>query len=515
MAVNFIFSCLNIFALVLLPVFAGLTIVSPFFPNSVVKIRRFAKGFCIFNLIYTMFFMLFINTEAAAFGFTKALPFDIIPQLNISISFGLDSFSGLMCLLTSFIMLLALMTSKTMINSKYKFYYSMMLILQGVTTGIFAANDLFTFSIFWLLEIPVVYFLVSMWGGNTAKESALRYALFAFSGSILMLLSAALICAYGKDSGMILNFGELIKNAVNFPIVLQLTVCTGFLAAFIVKIPVFPFHIWLKDTLNKAPAPVSMVLAAITIKTGVYGLIRINLQMFYEIFQLMAPILIILGAIGTVYVSYCALSRNDIKEIISYSTIAHMGIIVIGICSYTEFGLNGAIFYMIAHGLISAGLFMGQGIIHQKFKTGKLELLGGISAYIPEITILMLILCGSYIAVPFTMGFSGQILSLAGGFSSPLIEKGFFAANLIQIFVIFASLCIILSAAYTLRLLHKTFFSLAEYDFGKIQLSNHQTAILALLAFAAIIFGIYPNGIMDNISFFSSFNINIILENIF
>ncbi len=515
MAVNFIFNCLNIFALVLLPVFAGLMIISPFFPNSVVKIRRFAKGFCLFNLIYTMFFMFFINSETTAFGFTKSLPFDIIPQLNISISFGLDSFSGLMCLLTSFIMLLALMASKTMINSKYKFYYSMMLILQGITTGIFAANDLFTFSIFWMLEIPVIYFLVSMHGGNAAKKSALCYAAFMFSGSILMLLSAALICAYGKDAGIMLNFEELIKNSVNFPIVLQLTACIGFLAAFIVKIPVFPFHIWLKDVLDKAPAPVSMVLSAILLKTGAYGLIRINLQMFYEIFQLIAPVLIILGAIGALYGSYCAINQNDIKKIISYSAIAHMGIILIGICSYTEFGLSGAIFYMIAHGLVSAGLFMGTGIIQQKFKTGKLELLGGISNYIPEITVLMLILCASYIAIPFTMGFSGEILSLAGGFSSPLIEKEFFAANLIQTFVIFAAFAIILSAAYTLRLLHKTFFSLAEYDYGKIKLSNHQTAILALLAFAVIIFGIYPNGIMDNISFFSSFNMNTILENIF
>lgn len=515
MAVNFIFSCLNIFTLVLLPVFAGLIITSPFFPNSVVKIRRFAKGFCLFNLIYTMFFMLFINSETTAFGFTKSLPFDIIPQLNISMSFGLDSLSALMCLLTSLIMFLALMASKTMIKSKYKPYYSIMLILQGIITGIFTANDLFTFSAFWMLEIPFVYFLVSMHGGNTAKQSALRYVLFTFSGSVLMFISAALICAYGKDAGIMLNFEELTKNAVNFPIVLQLTACTGFLAAFIVKMPVFPFHVWLKDALNKAPAPVSMVLAAILLKTGAYGLIRINLQMFYEIFQLIAPTLIILGAIGAVYASYCAINQNDIKKIISYSIIAHMGIILIGICSYTEFGLNGAIFYMIAHGLVSAGLFAGQGIIHQKFKTGKLELLGGISHYIPEITVLMLILCASYIAIPFTMGFNGEILALAGGFSSPLIEKGFFAANLIQTSVIFAALSIILSAAYTLRLMHKTFFSLAEYDFGKIQLSNHQTAILALLAFAVIIFGIYPNGIMDNISFFSSFNINTILENIF
>ncbi len=515
MAVDFIFSCLNIFVLVLLPVFAGLMIISPFFPNNAVKIRRFAKGFCIFNLVYTIFFTLFLNPETSTFGFIKKLPFDMLPGLNAALSFGLDSFSALMCLLTSFIMLLALMASKTMINSKYKLYYSLMLILQGAITGIFAANDLFTFFIFWELELIPMYFLISMWGGSEAKKSAMRFVLFTFAGSILMFISIALLYAYGADTGVMLDFESLIKNSVNFPIVLQLISCIGFLAAFAVKLPVFPLHSWLKDAHTKAPTPVSMVLAGILLKTGAYGLIRINLQMFYEIFQLMAPALIFLGAIGVVFASYCAISQNDIKKIIAYSSIAHMGIVLIGICSYTEFGLNGAIFYMIAHGLISAGLFMGQGIIHQKFKTRKLELLGGISNFVPQITVLMLILSASYIAIPFTMGFSGEILSLMGGFSSPLIEKGFFMTNFIQVSVITAALGIILCAVYVLRMLHRTFFGLVEYNFGEIKLSNHQTAILAILAFAVIIFGIYPMGIIDNIAAFSNINITTIIANIF
>jgi len=515
MAVDFILGCLNIFALVLLPVFAGLMIISPFFPNSVVKIRRFAKGFCTFNLIYTIFFLFFLNPDTSTFGFVKHFPFMILPNIKAGLSFGLDGLSALMCLLTSFIMLLALIASKTMIKSKQKIYYSLMLILQGAITGIFAANDLFTFLMFWIIAITPAYFLISMWGGAEAKKSAMRFAVFAFAGSILMLVSTALIYAYSADTGVSTDFESLIKNAVNFPIVLQLTACIGFLAAFAVQIPIFPFHAWLKDAHTEAPAPVSMVLAGVLLKIAAYGLIRINLQMFYEIFQLAAPVLIFLGALGVVFTSYCAIAQNDIKKIIAYSSIANMGIILIGICSYTEFGLNGAIFYMIAHGLVSAGLFMGQGVIYQKFKTRKLELLGGISKYIPAITVLMLILSASYIAIPFTMGFSGQILALVGGFSSPLIEKGFFMTNLIQPSIILAALGIILSSAYVLRLLHKTFFGFTEYDFGEIKLSNHQTAILAILAFAVIIFGIYPMGIIDNVAFFSNFNISTIITNIF
>ncbi len=515
MVVDLIFNCLNIFALVLLPVFAGLMVISPFFPNSVVKIRRFSKGFCLFNLIYTIFFILFLNPGSSAFGFTKSLPFNLIEGFDMTISFGLDNFSAIMCLFASFIMFLALMASKTMINSKYKLYYSLMLILQGAITGIFAANNLFTFLIFWQAALIPSYFLISIKSSNAAKQSAVKFILFAFTGSILIMLSTALIYAYGMDTKTALDFDSLIKNTVNFPIVLQLVACIGFLAGFITILPVFPFHSWLKDALTEAPTPVSMIISGVLLKTAAYGLIRINLQMFYEVFQLIAPALIFLGAIGAVFASYCAISQNDIKKIVAYSSLAHMGIILIGICSYTEFGLNGAILYMIAHGIISAGLFMGTGIIHQKFKTRKLELLGGISNYIPQVTALMLILCVACIPVPFTIGFNGEILSLAGGFSSPLIEKNFFMTDFIQPSIIISALCIMLSGAYILRLLHKTFFGLVEYDFGEIKLSNHQIAILTLLVFAVIIFGIYSDGILYNISSFSGAGINAILENIF
>ncbi len=539
MAVNFLLTLitnlLSPFILVLLPVFAGLLILTPFFPNNAVKIRRYAKGFYIFHLVYSACFMLFLNPKGTSFGFLEKLPFDIIPAQNsvhnalssgATISFGLDNLSALMCVFTSFIMLLALIVSKSMITSKQRLFYSMMLLLGGFLTGIFAANDLFTFFIFWELEIIPVYFLISMWGGANAKKSALKFVLYTFTGSVLMLISTALIYAFAFDSNMLTDFNSLINRTVEIPLLVQLLAVTGFLAAFAVKMPVFPLHTWLADAQKDAPTPGSMVLAGIMLKTAVYGMIRINIQMFYEIFQIMAPALIFLGVIGILWGSYLAVSQNDIKRMVAYSSIAHMGIILIGIASFTEYGLNGAIFHSIAHGLISAGLFAGVGIIYLKFKTRKLELLGGISKYAPKLCALMLVMCLGAMAVPFTAGFLGELMCFTGGFNSLLLDKTFFLSNLIQPAVIFGALGIIFSAVYILRLLHRTFFGLSEYKYGNreeieekayenIQLSNHQSIVLTIIVIGIIIFGLYPMGILDKISAFSALNMETILTNIF
>lgn len=188
MADNFISYLFSISVLVLLPIFAGLIVISPFYPNNAVKIRRFAKGFCVFNLIYSLFFMLFAGSEIGHpdgnFSFIYTLPIEILP--NITLSFAMDNFSALMCVLTCFIMLIALVASKSMIISKQKLFYSLMLLLQGAILGIFTANNLFTFVLFWELELIPVYFLISMWGGASAKKSAQKFILFTFAGSVFM-----------------------------------------------------------------------------------------------------------------------------------------------------------------------------------------------------------------------------------------------------------------------------------------------------------------------------------------
>lgn len=509
MAVNFISNLFSIFAFVLLPVFAGLVVISPFFPNNAVKIRRFAKGFCIFNLIYSLLFILFTGSEIShpegVFGFINTFPFEIIP--GVELSFAMDNFSALMCVLTCFIMLLALICAKSMITSKQKLFYSLMLLLQGTILGIFTANNPLTFFLFWELELIPVFFLISMWGGTNAKKSAQKFVLFTFAGSVFMLIATALIYAYGADAGVPLDFGTLFGKAGEFPLLLQFIASLGFLIAFAVKLPVFGFHTWLADAHTEAPTPVSMVLAGILLKTGAYGLIRINLQMFQEVFQLIAPLLIFLGALSVLWASYAAIAQSDIKRMIAFSSIAHMGVILIGITSFSDFGLKGAVFHTAAHALISAGLFAGAGIIYLKFKTRKLELLGAISKYTPILTVLMLFLGLGAIGMPLTMGFPGEIMSLAGGFLSPLVDTEYFMSGLIQPAVLLASGGIILSAVYILRLFHKTFFGVSgeisqnNFEHKKVQLSNHQIAVLSILVLGIMIFGLYPMGIIDMIAF--------------
>lgn len=528
---NILSSLLSPFILVLLPVFAGLLIFAPFFPASTIKIRRYAKGFCIFHLIYSLLFLLFLNPKGASFGFLEKLPFDIIPAVNsalpgVTITFGLDNLSALMCIFTSFIMLFALIASKSMVTTKQRLFYSMMLLLEGFLTGIFAANDLFTFFIFYNLEIIPAYFLISMWGGAKARKSAMKYVLFAFAGGILMFISTALIYAFSFDANMATDFNSLINRTVEIPLLVQLFAVIGFTVAFAVKLPIFPFHVWVSDAHTEAPTPASMVLAGVSLKTAAYGLIRTDIQMFYEMFQIIAPVLIVLGAIGILWASYLAMSQNDIKKIIAYSSTAQMGIVAIGLASLTEYGLNGAIFHSIAHGLIIAGLFAGAEIIYLKFKTRKLELLGGASKYAPGLCALMFIFCMAYMAVPLTIGFPGMIMCFAGGFNSPLLDKTFFMTNLIQPAIIVGAIGLIICAAYVLRLLHRTFFGLCEYEYGNsvlknedtegnIKLAQHQNIVLTVLAAGVIIFGLYPMGILDKIGTFSGLVINTILTSIF
>lgn len=512
MADNFLNSLLSIPVLILIPIFAGLMVLSPFFPVNTVKIRRFSKGFGIFAFIYSLFFML---ASTAEYGSIEAFPLLVIPNFNISLSFGLDNLSSVMLVLASFIILMALIAAKSMINSKAKLFYGLMLLLEGIIFGIFTAGDLFTFFVFWETELIPLYLLISMWGGNKAKKSAMKFVIFTFAGSIFMLISIALIYAYTGDIGISSDLKTLAGEANGFPVVMQLVSSIGFLLAFGVKLPVFGLHTWLADAHSDAPAPVSMVLAGIILKTGAYGLIRINLQMFYDIFQLFAPALIVLGALNVIWASFLAISQNNIKRIIAFSSIANMGIILIGIASLTEFGLIGSIFHMIAHGIIAAGLFAGCGVILMKFKTLKLGLLGGIAKFVPEITVLMMILGISAVGIPFTMGFPGEILSFAGGFSSPVIEKEFFLSNFVQTAVIISALGLVLSGAYILKLLHKTFFGPEEYNFGEIRLSSHQIAVLAVFAAAALVFGLYPMGIIDKISSFAALNIENITGAIF
>jgi len=516
MAVNLF---LSVFALILIPFFAGLMLLAPFFPKNTVKIRRTAKGFAVFELIYSLLFLLFLNPEG--FSYQTKLPFDIIPNLHVTISFGLDSLSALLIVLVSFLTLMALMASKTMVQRKQRLFYSLIMILQGTSVGIFAAADPFTFTLFWMLEIIPVYFLISLSDSENAKKAAMKFALFAFSGTILMFISAALLYAYGTDTGMVVDYAGLLNKNSDFPLVMELIVSIGFLSAFVTRLPIFPFHSPIPDTCTHSNVPTAMLMSGLILQGAAYGLIRFNLQMFYEIFQIFAPTLIVLGSIGIIWSSAAAIAQNSIKTIVSYSLVASSGIILIGICSFTEFGLTGAIFGMVAQPLIYAGLFMAAGVIYSNFKTEKLGLLGGIAEFAPTLAITAVIIALGALSIPATIGFPAAFMSLAGGFSCPLVdEKLFFGINLVRPAVIISAAGIIFCAAYILRLLHKTFFSICTDETllkenTNIKLPNHQVAVLSIIALAVLIFGIYPAGLTNMVNSFANTVIESIIAGIF
>lgn len=478
--------------LVFSPLLAGLFIVLPVFPNHVVKIRRFAKGFAALHLVYSTLFLANFNS-LIHYNFTQTLPYELIPGLGITISFTMDELSCIMCILTSLLTFLALVAAKTMIHSRVKLFYALVLFLQTAILGVFCAKDLFLFFLFWELELIPMYFLISLWGGQRAKRSAMKFLLYTFGASLFMFVAIALLYAYYyKYLGIMLDIPTLILSASSLPELIQFICFVGFLIAFAVKLPIFPLHNWLPDAHGDAPTPVSMILAGVLLKMGAYGLIKFNVQAFGAIMETFAPILALLSVLGIIWASCCALVQSDIKRMVALSSIAHMGIVLLGICSMTSVGLSGAIFHMIAHGLISAGLFFGVGVVYLRFKTYKLEFLGGIAEFMPNLSYLMLILCLAAIGVPLTAGFVGEFLSILGAYATQLDYASF-----IQTCAIVACLGLILGALYILRMFHGVFYHVPMIHSKKIpDLSRHQTSILFVLVSAILVLGIYPRAIL-------------------
>lgn len=490
---------LSLIILVFLPLVAGLFIALPIFPNHVVKIRRFAKGLAGLHLIYSCIFLANFDFSQN-YNFTQTLPFELMPQFGITLSFTVDALSCLMCVLTSFIFFVALVASKTIIQSRQKVFYSLMLLLETAILGVFCAKDLLMFFLFWQAALIPAYFLISLWGGAKAKKAAMKFLLYVFGGSIFMLAAIAFLYAYYYNYlNAALDIPTLLAGASSLPDVVQFICFLAFLLAFAVQLPIFPLHNWLADAHTEAPAPVSMVLAGVLTKTAAYGLIKFNVIAFGGIMGIFAPWLILLGVIGIIWSSCCAFVQPDMKRMISLSSIAHMGIILIGICSMTKLGLVGSIFHIAAHGLIITGLFFGAEMIYQRYKTYKTELLGGVALCMPYLAITMLVLCLACSGIPLTAGFVGEFMSISGAFATELYSESF-----IRLCAIAACLCPVLTAAYILKMYHKVFFYISyNLEYKVSGLSRHQASVMFVLAAAVIILGVYPEAITDVVEGFS------------
>lgn len=489
---------LSIIVLIFSPILAGLLLYTGFFKHNEVRIRRFSKGFASLHFLYTLCFLVFFNPNYDGISYYKEIKFfgtSWIDTLGLKFAFGMDGISLVMVLLTTFVVLLALIASKNCIKTKHKFYYSMVFLLETAMLGVFCARDIFLFFMFWELELVPMYFLIGQWGDKQAKGSAMKFVLYTFCGSLFMLLGILLLhfynfATYGFLTG---DFSNISISSPQFPMQMQILISILLLIGFAVKMPIVPFHTWLPDAHVDAPTPISMILASILLKMGAYGIIRFNMSLLPEAFKVIAPVLMIFALINIIYAAMIAYTQTDLKKVVAYSSISNMGIILLGLCSLNIIGLSGALFQMVAHGIIAAALFMMVGVIYIRTKTREMIELGGLGHVMPRLMGFGLIFSLAAVGLPLLIGFVGEFLVFLGSFNSGLND---FCP--VKIYTMIAFVVLLLSLCYMLRLIHKTFFgNLFERWQDVKDIANHEFLVMFALSVAIIFFGVFPMSILN------------------
>ncbi len=487
---------LSIPFLVFLPLLMSILILSPLFTSNEVIVRRFSKSVFGFHFLYVLVMLAFFNPATPYAVDINVFGLDWIQSLGVKFALRVDTISMILVTLTSFVFFLASVSSKFNIRKNHKFYYSMLLLLESAILGIFTANDMFLFFLFWELEMIPAYFLI---GGNfmenhtnndEAKKSAIKFILFTFFGSMFMLLGILLIHYYNFVSNGILSaaFADITDSTI--PVKIQLLIAICLLIGFGVKLPVIPLHTWLPDAHTNAPTPVSMILAGILLKTGAYGIYRFNYEMLPQSFKIIAPVLAILALINIIYTAFVCYAQTDIKRIVAYSSISNMGLILLGLCAINRTGLTASVFHMVSHGLVTCGLFMIAGIVYLRFKDRNINTLQGVAAVMPRLYGFAVLIVLASIGLPLFAPFISEILTVIGAMNSD-----------ISVFIRFAALfslpLLILSSCYMLKFLHRSFFGEVKEEYLKVNdLSVHEFLVLASILCGLIIFGLYPNAII-------------------
>ena len=488
---------LSIPFLIFMPLIVSLFVISPLFTKNEIVVRRFTKGVCLFHFLYSILMLACFDAANPYVSEIHFFGLDWVQSIGVKFAFQIDSVSMILTVLTSFVFLLAAFASKLNIRKSHKFYYSMLLLLMASILGIFTASDMFVFFLFWELELIPAYFLI---GGKwreedetqqeKAKKSAVKYVLFTFLGSMIMLLGILLLHYYNFIANGILsaNFADIVDSAI--PDYIQNLIAICLLIGFGVKLPIVPLHTWLPDAHTNAPTPVSMILAGILLKTGAYGIYKFNYETMPVSFHWIAPALAIFALINIIYTAFIAYAQTDIKRIIAYSSISNMGLILLGLCAFDKIGLSASVFHMVAHALVTCGLFMIAGIVYLRFKNRDINTLGGIASVMPRLFGFATLIVLASIGVPAFAPFVSEILTIIGAMNSALSEVLKFSA-------VFSLPLLILSSCYMLKFLHRGFFAELKPEYEKINdISVHEFLVLAAILAGLVIFGLYPNAIL-------------------
>jgi NADH-quinone oxidoreductase subunit M len=408
--------------------------------------------------------------------------FSFLSGYDIKYALGIDGISSLMIILTTFLVPICLFVSVDAIKERVKEYVIAFLMLEGFVIGSFSAIDLLLFYIFFEAMLIPMFLIIGIWGGKDRIYAAYKFFLYTLFGSVFFL--AAIIYIYLRTGTT--DLIVLKQMLPNLTFVEQKWLWLAFFVSFAIKIPMFPVHTWLPDAHVQAPTAGSIILAGILIKLGAYGLLRFSLPFFPLACQYFAGSVFILSVIAIIYASLVALMQEDMKKMIAYSSVAHMGFVTIGIFSFTIQGLDGAIMQMISHGLVSAALFLAVGVIYNRLHTKLIADFGGVAITMPNFAFLTMIFVLGSVGLPGTSGFVGEFLSIIGVFQ---VNK---------IIAILAAIGVILGACYMLWLVKRVFFGeiINEPVKHLKDLNVIEFISLATMAALVIILGIFPNLIL-------------------
>jgi NADH-quinone oxidoreductase subunit M len=425
----------------------------------------------------------------AAYQMEEDLIWFRILGLEIHYALGVDGLALMMLLLTSFLVPVALLSTWQAVQDQVKAFMVVFLLLEIGMNGVFLAQDLILFYLFWEFTLIPMIFLIGIWGGENRRYAAIKFFIFTMAGSLLMLLA---ILYLGNQAGSF-ALAEVMAARALFQDV-QVWLFLAFALAFAIKVPMWPFHTWLPDAHVEAPTAGSVILAGVLLKMGAYGLIRFNLGLFPEASVQFAPWLAGLAVVGILYGAAVAFAQKDMKKLVAYSSVSHLGFVVLGIFSFTELGLSGAVLQMVNHGISTGALFLIVGMLYERMHTRKLADFGGAWKAMPVFGTLSLISILSSMGLPGLNGFVGEFTILLGVFASSVLQTPWFA--------ILAALGVILAAVYLLKLFEKVFLGpLSAKNLAALTpISVREVALLVPLIVLMFWIGLYPQFFLKLIS---------------
>ncbi|HMF55746.1 MAG TPA: NADH-quinone oxidoreductase subunit M [Pyrinomonadaceae bacterium] len=483
--------------LILVPVAGALALVGHSFApyKREQHYRWIALGFSLITFAASLLLLKGAGSNFSSFQFEQNVPW--INTIGARYHLGVDGLSLWLVLLTTLLLPISILSSWTAIEKRELSFYVFMLLLESAMIGVFISLDLLIFYLFFEASLVPMFFLIGIWGGERRIYAATKFFIYTAVGSLLMLVGIIVLYVYYQtfDYTLILNAmrsGQTLQALTRGGQSVEFWLFLAFALAFCIKVPLWPLHTWLPDAHTEAPTAGSVILAGVLLKMGTYGLMRFNIALFPTMSRYFAPMMIVLAIIGIIYGALVAMVQPDVKRLVAYSSVSHMGFVVLGIFSFTEYGMQGALYQMLNHGVSTGALFLIVGMIYERRHTRMISEFGGLSMSMPWFSTFFVIASLSSIGLPFLNGFIGEFLIMLGTWMTGAINHAWIATML-------AGTGVILSAVYLLWMLQRVVFGPLknEKNARLSDLNAREIGLLVPLLILMLLMGVYPRPFLD------------------